>query len=164
MMSSDRSEAEFGAEGFRSACLQLVDAYRRSGTEARWTPTATNFGIGSKAKDLGYLSIQRTFSTSEEPKSRNVTVDYHVVFSESWQVPVLYFSPVWDDSQEPLCLEEVYSSIVEKTSGEALRDIGILGGISHGVLLIHDMFLNARIIHSLGFHFISYILVVLWIY
>jgi len=138
MMSDDCSEAEFTAESFRSACLVLVQAYRQAGTEARWTPTSPAFfGFGEpKATVSGYLSTQRAFSTSEGLKSRNVTIDYHIIFPNSWQVPVLYFSPIWDDTQEPLSLKEVYAFIVENNSKQALQDIGVLGGISHGVLFV----------------------------
>lgn len=135
MMSSDCIQAEFSAEEFRRACLEFVEAYRRAGTEARWTPTTLAvFGFGeSNAKDSGYLSLQTEISTTEGVGSRNVTIDYHVVLSASWQVPVLYFSPIWDDSQQPLSLKEVYAFIVETTSSEAVQNIGVLGGISHGV-------------------------------
>ena len=135
MMLSDGSGAGFTAESFRSASLALVQAYRLAGTEARWTPTSpVFFGFGeSNAMVSGYLSTQRAFSISEELQLRNVTIDYHIIFSDSWQVPVLYFSPIWDDAQEPLSLEEVYTFVVETNSKEALRDIGVLGGISHGV-------------------------------
>ena len=137
MMSSNGSGAGFTAESFRSASLALVQAYRLAGTEARWTPTSpVFFGFGaSNAMVSGYLSTQGTFSTSEGQKLRNITIDYHIVFSDSWQVPVLYFSPIWDDAQEPLSLKEVYAFVVESTSKDALQDIGVLGGISHGVHL-----------------------------
>ena len=125
MMSTGRSEAGFSAEGFRGACLDLVDAYRRAGTESRWTPTSA-FGYGKS----GYLSIWRDLAISE---GRHAALEYHVMFSESWQVPVLYFSPIWEDSQEPLSLKEVYDFIVERNSSDVLQDVGVLGGISHGV-------------------------------
>lgn len=57
------------------------------------------------------------------------------MLSATWQVPVLYFAPMWIESLEPLTLKEVYTLIVEKSSKEALEDVGILGGISHGVVL-----------------------------
>lgn len=130
MMSKDCSETIFDAEAFRRACLELVEAYRRAGTEARWTATAAFRAGESNAKRSGYLSIQRDLSISE---GRKAMIEYHVVFSESWQVPVLYFSPIWDDSQEPLSLKEVYDFVVEGDSSDALQDVGVLGGISHGV-------------------------------
>jgi hypothetical protein len=132
MMAKDCSDAAFDAEAFRGACLELVEAYRRAGTDARWTPTPTvAFRDGeSNAKRSGYLSIQRDLSISE---GRKAMIEYHVVFSESWQVPVLNFSPIWDDSQEPLSLKEVYDFVVEGDSSDVLQDVGVLGGISHGV-------------------------------
>jgi Autophagocytosis associated protein, active-site domain len=130
MMSKGCSEAVFDAEAFRGACLELVEAYRRAGTEARWTPTAAFPDGVSNAKRSGYLSIQRDLSISD---GRKAMIEYHVVFSKSWQVPVLYFSPIWDDSQETLSLKEVYDFVVEGDSNDALQDVGVLGGISHGV-------------------------------
>jgi Autophagocytosis associated protein, active-site domain len=130
MMAKDCSETDFDAEAFRGACLELVEAYRSAGTETRWTPTASFGNAQSNAKRSGYLSIQRDLSLSE---GRKAMIEYHVVFSESWQAPVLYFSPIWDDSQEPLSLKEVHDFVVEGDSRDALQDVGILGGISHGV-------------------------------
>ena len=66
------------------------------------------------------------------------------MLSATWQVPVLYFAPMWTESLEPLTLKEVYTFIVEKSSKEALEDVGILGGISHGVVL------EARLFNCLG--------------
>ena len=42
---------------------------------------------------------------------------------------------MWTESSEPLTLKELYTFIVEKSSKDALEDVGILGGISHGVVL-----------------------------
>jgi hypothetical protein len=123
-------EAAFDSEAFRGACLELVEAYRRAGTEARWTPTGGFRDGESNAKRPGYLSIQRDLSISEGEKA---VTEYHVLFSESWQLPVLYFSPIWIVSQEPLSLKEVYDFLVEGDSTDALRELGVLGGISHGV-------------------------------
>ena len=51
---------------------------------------------------------------------------------------------MWTVSSEPLTLEEVYTFIVKKSSKDALEDVGILGGISHGVVL------EVRLFNSLG--------------
>jgi ubiquitin-like-conjugating enzyme ATG10 len=63
-----------------------------------------------------------------------VQTDYHAVFSPTWQVPVLYFSPRWATTMEALTLQEVYTFLVETSSKGAIEDVGIMGGISHGVL------------------------------
>jgi ubiquitin-like-conjugating enzyme ATG10 len=60
-------------------------------------------------------------------------VDYHILLSPTWQVPVLLFAATWSKTLEPLTLEEVYAFLVEKSSKDSLADVSILGGISHGV-------------------------------
>ena len=65
--------------------------------------------------------------------SKEVRTDYHVLLSPTWQVPVLFFSTMWVESLEPLTIQDVYTYIVEKPSKGVLEDVGVLGGISHGV-------------------------------
>lgn len=66
---------------------------------------------------------------------RELKIDYHVLLSPTWQIPVLFFAPMWTASLEPLTLKEVYTFVVKKSFEEALREVGILGGISNGVIL-----------------------------
>lgn len=56
------------------------------------------------------------------------------MFSQTWRVPVLYFLPMWAVTLEPLMLKEISEFLVEKSSESALADVGVLGGISHGVV------------------------------
>jgi Autophagocytosis associated protein, active-site domain len=65
--------------------------------------------------------------------SYSVRTDYHVIFSETWQVPVLYFLSTWTKTMDPLSLKEIYSVLVESSTKAALEDVGVMGGISHGV-------------------------------
>jgi hypothetical protein len=72
--------------------------------------------------------------------------DYHVILSPTWQVPVLYFAPRWSETLEPLTLKEVYSFLVQESSKDVLEDVGVLGGISHGVLFRFLLCVDSRII------------------
>jgi Autophagocytosis associated protein, active-site domain len=62
-----------------------------------------------------------------------VKVNYHVLFSDTWQVPMLHFLPMWDDTLEPLDLKEIYEYVVETLSRDSIKEVGVQGGISHGV-------------------------------
>lgn len=84
--------------------------------------------------------IQETLNAVQSEDTETVRIDYHVILSPTWQVPVLYFTPMWTDSSEPLTLTEVYTLVAEKPSKDVLEDVGIMGGISHGVVLEVHLF------------------------
>lgn len=88
--------------------------------------------------------IQETLNAGQSEDTKTVRIDYHVILSPTWQVPVLYFAPMWTESSEPLTLTEVYTLVVEKSSKDALEDVGIMGCISHGVVL------EVRLFNCLG--------------
>lgn len=46
---------------------------------------------------------------------------------------MLYFTAFWEETLEHLTLNEIYKFLVEDSSEEALKDVSIMGGISHGV-------------------------------
>ena len=73
------------------------------------------------------------FDTIRDGVPKGLGVDYHVLLSPTWQVPVLLFAATWNETLDPLTLEEVYAFLVEKSSKGSLEDVSILGGISHGV-------------------------------
>jgi hypothetical protein len=128
-------EPFFSAAQFQEACVALVEMFRRSETEARWTPIPLPKQLRhSGHTNGGYLLVRDTFICPSKHR-KEIRVDYHVVLSNTWQVPVLYFAPVWTDTVEPLSLKEVYEFIVETSSKDAVEDVGIMGGISHGVYL-----------------------------
>ena len=57
------------------------------------------------------------------------SVEYHVIHSTSYQVPVLYFFLHNLPTQVPQNIDAVYEYIVPKLHHEALRGLGVLGGI-----------------------------------
>ncbi|KAG9065807.1 E2-like conjugating enzyme atg10 [Linnemannia hyalina] len=58
-----------------------------------------------------------------------LSVNYHIVFSPSYQVPVLYFNAYRPDGPA-ISLEEIYESLVPEEWRGAVRDAGLNGGIS----------------------------------
>jgi hypothetical protein len=63
---------------------------------------------------------------------RTLRREYHVLLSPTWRVPVLYFSAYWETTLEPLTLDEIYEFLVHDSS-DAMKEVSIMGGISHGV-------------------------------
>jgi Autophagocytosis associated protein, active-site domain len=77
--------------------------------------------------------LRESFNACFDEKPKQIRTDYHVVLSQTWQVPVLFFLPIWAETLEPLTLQEIYRFLVEKSSEKVLEEVGVLGGISHGV-------------------------------
>jgi len=65
--------------------------------------------------------------------SSTVVIDFSIVLSPTYQVPVLWFSFLSDVPTSSNRLETVYDIIVSPTSRQALQNIGVLGGISIAV-------------------------------
>jgi len=63
----------------------------------------------------------------------NLQIDYDIVFSPTYQVPVLYFTLRWHNRQGPLGLDAVYQYVVPDQYRKELKGVGIMGGISFGV-------------------------------
>ena len=126
------TEGFFSQETFREACISLAETYHFSGIDARWTSTTVlpNF-CSTDTQNGGYLSIREISSVNGA--LRTMRRDYHVILSATWQVPVLYFSALWEETLESLTLTEIYKFLVEDSSKEAMKDISLMGGISHGV-------------------------------
>ncbi len=126
------TEGFFSQETFREACISLAETYHFSGIDARWTSTTVlpNF-CSTDTQNGGYLSIREISSVNGA--LRTMRRDYHVILSATWQVPVLYFSALWEETLESLTLTEIYEFLVEDSSKEAMKDISLMGGISHGV-------------------------------
>ncbi|KAJ5774625.1 hypothetical protein N7457_009521 [Penicillium paradoxum] len=58
-------------------------------------------------------------------------IDYDILLSPTYQVPILYFSPRWH-SHGPLGLDEVYQYVVPEQYRQELKSVGVIGGISMG--------------------------------
>ncbi|KAF8949505.1 E2-like conjugating enzyme atg10 [Haplosporangium gracile] len=66
---------------------------------------------------------------SAETTLNYLSVNYHIVFSPSYQVPVLYFNAYRPDGAA-ISLEEIYESLVPEEWRAAIRNAGLNGGIS----------------------------------
>lgn len=60
-------------------------------------------------------------------------IDYDVVLSPTYQVPVLYFVLRWHNHQGPVGLDAVYQYVVPEQYKQQLQNVGVMGGISFGV-------------------------------
>ncbi|KAJ5672403.1 Autophagy-related protein 3 [Penicillium longicatenatum] len=59
-------------------------------------------------------------------------VDYDIVLSPTYQVPVLYFALRWHHYDGPVGLDAVYRYVVPEQYQRELKSVGIMGGISFG--------------------------------
>lgn len=62
----------------------------------------------------------------------SLQIDYDILLSPTYQVPVLYFGLRWHN-HGPLGLEEVYQYVVPERYRQELKSVGVMGGISMGV-------------------------------
>ncbi|KAJ5443879.1 uncharacterized protein N7458_007751 [Penicillium daleae] len=60
-------------------------------------------------------------------------IDYDIVLSPTYQVPVLYFVLRWHNHQGPVGLDAVYQYVVPEQYKQQLQNVGVMGGISFGV-------------------------------
>ncbi|CAG8602568.1 7810_t:CDS:2 [Acaulospora morrowiae] len=73
-----------------------------------------------------------------------LTVNYHIIFSTSYKVPVLYFNVCYDDGT-PLKIDEIYSHLVQPLRLDDIKTAGFYGGISqqdHPTLSVPFYFLH----------------------
>ncbi|KAJ5789351.1 Autophagy-related protein 3 [Penicillium psychrosexuale] len=61
----------------------------------------------------------------------SLQIDYDILLSPTYQVPVLYFGLRWHN-HGPLGLEEVYQYVVPERYRQELKNVGVMGGISMG--------------------------------
>ncbi|KAJ6137661.1 Atg10p [Penicillium samsonianum] len=61
----------------------------------------------------------------------SLQIDYDILLSPTYQVPVLYFSLRWHN-HGPLGLDEVYQYVVPERYRQELKNVGVMGGISMG--------------------------------
>ncbi|KAF7712725.1 Uncharacterized protein PECH_006767 [Penicillium ucsense] len=59
-------------------------------------------------------------------------LDYDIVLSQTYQVPVLYFTLRWHNYSGPVGLDTVYQHVVPQQYRQQLQSVGVMGGISLG--------------------------------
>ncbi|KAJ5385321.1 Autophagy-related protein 3 [Penicillium concentricum] len=140
---------------FDSACKDLVDRCT-SAQNITWSirlltkPDGTGLRI-TKCVDVPSLETPALEESLEEslededpvcrvlaPKGRSshsrqppgLQIDYDILLSPTYQVPVLYFGLRWDNG--PLGLDQVYQYVVPERYRQELKSVGVMGGISMG--------------------------------
>lgn len=63
----------------------------------------------------------------------SLQVEYDIVLSPSYQVPVLYFTLRQGNDKKPVDLDTVYQYLVPEGYRKELGSVGVMGGISIGV-------------------------------
>lgn len=63
-------------------------------------------------------------------------VDYDIVLSPTYQVPVLYLVLRWHHHDGPVGLDAVYQYVVPKQYQTEVKSVGVMGAISVGVSLL----------------------------
>ena len=112
------------------------------------------------------LGIQESLVRQPNPNvDRKLDVEYNILLSLTYQVPVLYFSLIDRSARTPRPaaggLDVVYDQVVPARFRTGLKDVGVLGGISVGVCLIFiisflsffDVFVLPFLLRRLGFRF-----------
>ncbi|KAJ6136002.1 hypothetical protein N7512_001162, partial [Penicillium capsulatum] len=61
-----------------------------------------------------------------------IQIDYDILLSSTYQVPVLYFVLRWHNHRGPVDLDAVYQYVVPEPYRKELQSVGIMGGISFG--------------------------------
>lgn len=67
----------------------------------------------------------------------SLQIDYDILLSPTYQVPILYFGLKWHN-HGPLGLDEVYQYVVPERYRQELKSVGVMGGISMGVGAFSD--------------------------
>jgi ubiquitin-like-conjugating enzyme ATG10 len=62
----------------------------------------------------------------------SLQIDYDIMFSPTYQVPILYFGLKSHD-HGPLGLDAVYQYVVPEQYRQELKSVGVMGGISMDV-------------------------------
>lgn len=70
------------------------------------------------------MAIHHTSALHTTPQ-----VEYHIIYSSSYRVPVLYFFLHHTLGGKPSGIDTVYDLLVPKRLEAGLRDIGVIGGI-----------------------------------
>ncbi|KAA6416287.1 MAG: hypothetical protein FRX48_01007 [Lasallia pustulata] len=144
---------------FEAVCDYLVEKYQDGG----WADNSLALHIQRKT---GYLAITRSFSVGgAEPEqhvdiltedmededdddaaiyhtsvtSPSPSVEYNILLSATYRVPVLYFFIRNLPANGLQCVEAVHEYLVPKQLKAGMRNVGVMGGISMGNHPITDV-------------------------
>ncbi|KAK5951699.1 hypothetical protein OHC33_007378 [Knufia fluminis] len=103
------------------------------------TPATSNREDTDSDPDELVQDDSETFDRACNYPTSSITIDFSIVLSPTYQVPVLWFSFSSQAPTSATALDQVYAVIVSPTSRDGLRQIGVLGGISIANHPISDM-------------------------
>lgn len=76
---------------------------------------------------------QQTLTRYPRSSQKTVIVDFSIILSPTYQVPVLWFTAGQLSLHRPWGLDTVYKHLVPHLQQDRLRQVGVLGGISVAV-------------------------------
>ncbi|CAG8556865.1 3648_t:CDS:2 [Paraglomus occultum] len=145
----------------------LRQAHHAGGEDADW-----KWIEHERVKGFGYLATRRllyrptalqnsidqdnddtddSVTVKEEPDQSSIdvpseclTVDYHIIYSSSYRVPVLYFNAYYSNGS-PLSIDDIFSHVIEPSRRDDLRTAGFNGAVSqqdHPTLMIPFYYLH----------------------
>jgi ubiquitin-like-conjugating enzyme ATG10 len=76
---------------------------------------------------------QQTLTRYPRSSRKTVILDFSIILSPTYQVPVLWFTAGQLGLHRPWVLDTVYSHLVPNLQQDQLRQVGVLGGISMAV-------------------------------
>ncbi|KAJ6020814.1 Autophagy-related protein 3, partial [Penicillium herquei] len=92
--------------------------------------------VGNAHSPLPIYPIPVPLNIQEELIRSNLKpqlqVDYDIVLSPTYQVPVLYFALRWLHQNGPVGLDAVYQYLVPEQYQSQVKSVGVMGGISLG--------------------------------
>lgn len=71
----------------------------------------------------------------DSPRKRRVAVEYDIILSPTYQVPVLYFYLLHNECKGSEGLNFIYNLLVPAQYKSEIKDVGVMGGISATVCL-----------------------------
>lgn len=86
--------------------------------------------VRCKSADLVH---QQTLTRYPRSCQKTLVVDFSIILSPTYQVPVLWFTPGQRLLDRPWSLDTVYKHLVPNFQQDQLRQVGVLGGISMAV-------------------------------
>ncbi|KAJ5973994.1 hypothetical protein N7481_011204 [Penicillium waksmanii] len=108
----------------------LQDAQDASALDEEEDPVRPpKFSPAIKGIPLNTSPQEALVRTDGHPK---LHIEYEILLSPTYQVPVLYFVLHWDN-QGPIGLDAVYRYLVPESYRKQLKNVGVMGGISFGV-------------------------------
>ncbi|OJJ47438.1 hypothetical protein ASPZODRAFT_1674623 [Penicilliopsis zonata CBS 506.65] len=150
-------------EEFHSACQDLASRLRACGSlkDSSWSAVRlidqTNGLIFRITKSIGNVDASKDETAPEEDsgfleteqnqaeedpealirseqRSTDWQVEYEIVYSPTFQVPVLYFAlKAGAFHHKPVDIEMVYQHLVPQQYHQELKNVGVMGGISFNV-------------------------------